>query len=83
MPSTTQNFVPTLGVDKKIFVRKIVISLNMWFKRHGLCKSMKKWKKIIGTHEGPKVCEKKKKMMIAISQNKKLERDHIYKMSIA
>ena len=24
---------------------KIVISLNMWFKRHGLCKSMKKKKK--------------------------------------
>ena len=29
---------------------KIVISLNIWFKRHGLCKSMKKKK--IWTHEG-------------------------------
>ena len=40
MPPSTQNSAPTLGVDKKKFV-KIVISLNMWFKRHGLCKSMK------------------------------------------
>ena len=80
---------------------KIVISLNMWFKRHGLCKSMKKkkmdtWrskkkKKKIGTHEGPKVlnkkdehmkAHKKKKIMIAMSQNKKLERDYTYKRSI-
>ena len=37
------------GSRQKMFVRKntpcfkkIVISLNMWFKRHGLCKSMKK-----------------------------------------
>ena len=58
---------------------KIVISLNMWFKRHGLCKSMKKKK--IRTHEGPKVLKKihehmkahknKKNEMIAMSQNKK------------
>ena len=100
MPPSTQNSAPTLGVDKKKFV-KIVISLNMWFKRHGLCKSMKKKKKYghmkvqeeknIGTHEGPKVLKKKmstwrlikrKKEMIAMSQNKKLERDHIYKRSI-
>jgi hypothetical protein len=41
----------------------------MWFKRHGLCKSMKKnifghmkvqeEKKKIGTHEGPKVLKKR------------------------
>ena len=30
----------------------IVIPLNMWFKRHGLCKNMKKKK--IWTHEGPR-----------------------------
>ena len=45
---------------------KIVISLNMWFKKHGLCKIMKKNKDMdpskskkkkekrdIWTHEGP------------------------------
>ena len=46
--------------------------------------------KKIGTHEGPKVlnkkdehmkAHKKKKIMIAMSQNKKLERDHSYKRS--
>ena len=48
---------------------KIVISLNIWFKRHGLCKSMKKKKnwthegprrkrKKIGTYEGPTVLKK-------------------------
>ena len=48
--------------------------------------------KKIGTNESPKVLKekkvehtkahKKKRMMIAMSQNKKLERDHIYKSSI-
>ena len=70
MPPSTQNSAPTLGVDKKSLLRKysmfykIVISLNMWFKRHGLSKSMKKWthegpRKKIGTHEGPKVLKKR------------------------
>jgi hypothetical protein len=60
MPPSTQNSAPTLGVDKKMFVRKIlhvlqdIISLNMWFKRHGLCKSMKKKK-----YEHMKVQEEK------------------------
>ena len=36
---------------------KIVISLNMWFKRHGLCKTMKNKK--ICTHEGPRRKRKK------------------------
>ena len=47
-------------------------------------------KKKIGTYEGPKVLKKNehmkahkmKKMMIAMSQNKKLEREHTYKRSI-
>ena len=44
---------------------KIVISLNMWFKRHGLCKKKKirhmkvqDEEKKIWTHEGPKVLKK-------------------------
>ena len=53
MPPSTQNSAPTLGVDKKMFV-KIVISLNMWFKRPVLYKSIEK----NGTHEGPKVLKK-------------------------
>jgi hypothetical protein len=59
MPPSTQNSAPTLEVDKKCLLGKysmfyrIVISLNMWFKRHGLCKSMKK-KKNIWTHEDPR-----------------------------
>jgi hypothetical protein len=61
MPPSTQNYAPTLGVDKKCLLEKysmfykIVISLNMWFKRHGLCKSMKKKK-----YEHMKVQEEKK-----------------------
>jgi hypothetical protein len=101
MPSSTQNFASTLGVDKKCLLGKysmfykIVIPLNMWFKRYELCKSMKKKKyrhlkvQEIGRHEGPKVLEKDehmkalgKKKMIAMSQNIKLERDHSYKRSI-
>jgi len=55
----------------------------------GYVKVWKEEKK--GTHEGPKVLKKrdehmkahkKKKIMIAMSQNKKLEKDHIYKRSI-
>ena len=48
----------------------------------------KKKKKKIGTHESPKVLIKiwahkgSYKKMIAMSQNKKFERDHIYKRSI-
>jgi hypothetical protein len=50
----------------------------------------KKKKKKIGTHEGPKVLKKDEHMKaheiyiyiyIAMSQNKKLKRDHIYKRS--
>ena len=75
MPPSTQNSTPTLGVDKKTLLGKysmfykIVISLNMWFKRHGLCKSIKnifghmkvqeEKEEKIGTHEGPKVLKKK------------------------
>ena len=60
----------------------------MWFRRRDI-KAMQKELKKIGTHEGPKVLKKrstmkayKKMMMIAMSQNKKLERDHSYKRSI-
>ena len=58
---------------------KIVISLNIWFKRHGLCKSMKKKKnmdtlrskkKKIGTHEGPKVLKKRDEHMKAHKKKK-------------
>ena len=35
-----------------------MISLNMWFKRYVLCKSIEK--NIYGTHDGPKVLKKKK-----------------------
>ena len=76
MPPSKQNSAPTLGVDKKYLLGKysmfykIVISLNMWFKRHELCKSIyiyiwthegprRKKKNNIGTHEGPKVLRKK------------------------
>jgi hypothetical protein len=55
MPPSTQNSTPTLGEDKKYLLEKysifykIVIPLNMWFKRHELCKSMKKEKKYMDT----------------------------------
>ena len=110
MPPSTKNSAPTLGVDKKCLLDKysmfykIEISLNMWFKRHELCKSMKK-KKIYGhmkvleekrkknrdtwrsqgiekKDEHMQAHKKKKKEMIAMSQNKKIERDHSYKRSI-
>jgi hypothetical protein len=44
---------------------KIVIYLNIWFKRHGLCKKKKighmkvQDKEKIGTYEGPMVLKKR------------------------
>ena len=59
---------------------KIVISLNMWFKRLGLCKSIKRkklWthegtrrKKRLGTHEGPKVLKKREDEHMKVHKNK-------------
>jgi len=88
MPPSTKNSAPTLGVDKKCLLDKysmfykIEISLNMWFKRHGLCKSMKMKKiwthegprrkrKKIGTHDGPKVLKKDEHMQAHKKKKKK------------
>ena len=71
MPPSTQNSAPTLRVEKNYLLGKysmfykIVISLNIWFKRHGICKKKKNGhmkvqdeEKKIGTHEGPKLLKK-------------------------
>ena len=69
MHPSTQNSAPTLGVDKKCLLGKysmfykIVISLNMWFKRCVLCKSIEKEKN--WTHEGPSTKEKNDQHMKA------------------
>jgi hypothetical protein len=58
-----KNSARTLGADKKCLLEKILHVLQdsdisqYIFKRHGLCKSIKKEKKD-GTHEGPKVLKK-------------------------
>jgi hypothetical protein len=61
---------------------KIVISLNVWFKRHALCKSMKKRKKI-WTHEGPSIWKMMSTWRLMWKKKKKEKEDsHVLKIKL-